>query len=38
MRKFISDDFQFTEVALTFEPAYLNRPLIMILETLGELI
>lgn len=38
MTKFVSDDFQFIEVAQTFErakPAYLNRPLIMILETLG---
>ncbi len=38
MTKFKSDDFQFIEVAQTFErpkPAYLNRPLIMILETLG---
>src|SRR5258708_28966006 len=38
MTKFISDDFQFIEVAQTFETpksAYLNRPLIMILETLG---
>ncbi|KAF8316012.1 RNA dependent RNA polymerase-domain-containing protein [Cantharellus anzutake] len=38
MTKFISEDFKSIEVAQTFErpkPAYLNRPLIMILETLG---